>query len=138
MAFFLIFIIYCQYGYLTVLSDESDLAVYLDGEFLGKTPIIKKRLKPGKYTVSLFSEESMELTYEKVKRGFIFQKISGLFELAKYAGGSERIRIAPDTVTEVFLSKRNAENFKKKTKIYFFSFLTVPFILGLIIGIIGE
>jgi len=138
MIFFLSFIIYFQYGYLTVLSEESDLSVYLDGKYFGKTPIIRERLKPGKYTISLFSEEDMELAYQKVKRGAIFQKLSGLWELAKYAGGSERIRIAPDTITEIFLSKRDAENFKKKAKISFFSFLMVPFILGLITGIIAE
>lgn len=135
MVFLLSFFIYFQYGYLTVLSKEGDLPIYLDGEYFGKTPIIKERLKPGKYMISLFSAESMEISYEKVKRGSIFQKLSGLWDLAKYAGGTERIRIAPDTLTEISLSQRNAENFKRKAKIYLFSSLTSVFLLGLITGI---
>ncbi len=138
MYFFLLFFTFSQYGYLTVLSEEGDLPVYLDGDYLGKTPIVKERIKVGKYTISLFSEQEMEMTYDKLKRGSIFQKLSSLWELAKYSGATERIRIAPDSLTEIFLSKRNAESAKKKVKIYFFSSISTIFLLGLITGILVE
>lgn len=130
--------IFSQYGYLTVLSEEGDLPVYLDGDYLGKTPIVKERVKPGKYTISLFSEKEMESAYEKLKRGSLFQKLSSLWELAKYSGATERIRIAQDSITEIFLSKRNAENNKRKAKIYFFSSISSIFLLGLLTGILVE
>lgn len=138
MFLFLSLIIFSQYGYLTVLSDEGDLSVYLDGEYLGKTPVIKEKVKIGKYTISLFSEEEMEKAYEKLKRGTISQKFSSLWELAKYSGATERIRIAKDSLTEIFLSKRNAEKVKRKAKIYFFSSVSSIFLLGLITGILVE
>lgn len=136
--YFLLFFIFFQYGYLTVLSEEGDLPVYLDGNYLGKTPIVKEKIKAGKYTVSLFSEQEMEMTYNKLKRGSIFQKLSSLWELAKYSGATERIRVAPDSLTEIFLSKRNAEYTKRNAKIYFFSSISTIFLLGLITGILAE
>lgn len=138
MCFLLTLFIFSQYGYLTVLSEESNIPVYLDGNYLGKTPIVKEKIKVGKYTISLFSEENMEITYEKFKRGSIFQKFSSLWELAKYSGATERIRIAPDSLTEIFLSKKNAEKSKRRAKIYFFSSLSSIFLLGLITGILVE
>lgn len=138
MLLFISLFIFSQYGYLTVLSEEGDLPVYLNGEYLGKTPIVKEKIKVGKYTISLFSEKDAEVTYQKLKRGSILQRLSSLWELAKYSGATERIRIAPDSLTEIFLSKKNAENNKKKAKIYFFSSLSVIFLLGLITGILVE
>ncbi|MEO0119224.1 MAG: PEGA domain-containing protein [candidate division WOR-3 bacterium] len=138
MFLLLSLLIFSQYGYLTVLSEEGDLPVYLDGDYLGKTPIVKERVKPGKYTISLFSENEMEIAYEKLKKGALFQKLSSLWELAKYSGATERIRVAPDSITEIFLSKKNAENNKKKAKIYFFSSISGIFLLGLITGILVE
>ncbi|MEO0096911.1 MAG: PEGA domain-containing protein [candidate division WOR-3 bacterium] len=136
--FLSLFIFSQQYGYLTVLSEKGDLPVYLDGNYLGKTPIIKEKIKPGKYTISLFSEQEMEFAYNKLKRGSIFQKLSSLWELAKYSGATEVIRVAPDSLTEIFLSKKNAENNRKKAKIYFFSSISTIFLLGLITGILVE
>ncbi|MCS7249305.1 MAG: PEGA domain-containing protein [candidate division WOR-3 bacterium] len=138
MSLFLSFLIFLQYGYLTVLSEEGNLPVYLDGDYFGKTPIVKEKIKVGKYTISLFSKDSMELTYQKFKRGSIFQKLSSLWELAKYSKATEMIRIAQDSLTEIFLSKKGAEKAKRKAKIYFFSSLSSIFLLGVLTGILLE
>ena len=40
-------------GYLTVKSNSVGIAVYLDGDFLGRTPVEMHQLKPGTYSVSI-------------------------------------------------------------------------------------
>lgn len=52
---------------LAVRSEKEGLTVYVEGDSIGITHADKYPLKPGKYTVSFFAEDSFNVVYNHIK-----------------------------------------------------------------------
>lgn len=88
-------------GYLTVRSNSVGIAVYLEGDYLGRTPVEMHALKPGKYSVSIVSNDSLENVYWLLRRGGVGAKLSSLWTLAAINAGTNSVEVDAGKVTEL-------------------------------------
>lgn len=123
-------------GYLSVSSESKGMSVYVNNDSIGITPVDKYPLKPGKYTVSFFTEDSFDIVYNQIKHGSITKKLSGLWLLARYDAGTQRVSIEPDSVIELFISKKEIDKALGKAKRTCLLGVGGIFVTGLISGIL--
>lgn len=117
-----------NYGYLTVKADQDSLAIYVDSDFIGKTPIIKYSLKPDEYNVGFFPQDSVEQASWRLKEG----SLNALWKLAKYGEGIVKIKIESNRETIVELNYRAVSAAPGKAKLKVFGCLGGAFLLGVL------
>ena len=100
-------------GYLTVKADQDSLPVFVDDDYVGKTPLIKYTLKPDEYNVGFFPQDSIEAASWRFKDG----NIGALWKIAKYSEGIVKVRIASDRVTVVELNYAKVKQAPGKAKL---------------------
>lgn len=88
-------------GYIAVRSSLPGIAVYLEGEYLGRTPIEREPLAAGSYLVSVASEDSLEQLYLQLRRGGVGRKLSSVWSLAAIDAGTQEVEIKPGRLSEV-------------------------------------
>lgn len=91
-------------GYLSVLTDRPGLSIYLDSEFIGKSPLEKRPVLAGEHTVSLFHPDTIENAYWQVRQQGILRMITKLPDLRRYDVGTKRVVVDPNATVKVFLS----------------------------------
>lgn len=115
-------------GYLTVRADKDSLPVYVDDDFIGKTPIIKYPLKPDEYDVGFFPQDSIETASYQFKNG----NLGALWRIAKFGEGIVKVRIEPNRETIVDLNYQAVKSAPGKAKLKVFGCLGGMFILGVL------
>jgi hypothetical protein len=120
-------------GYLNVNSDPLGLKVYLDGDSIGYTPIRNYLLKPGEYTVSLFSSDTIEDKYWKLSNGGLGDKYSALSDLAKVGAGTKQVIIKTNQVS-IFFSLRSVNHAPNKIKLDATCCIGTGFTISFLIG----
>lgn len=103
-------------GYLTVNYDLTGKIIYLEGDSIGVTPIINYPIKPGVYSISLFSSDSIEKKYWKIASGSISSRLSGLWDLSKVGVATQRVEIKPNEVSIINFSLNKINRAPTKAK----------------------
>jgi len=125
--------VFCQLnqGYLTVRAGRDSLPIFIDSDYIGKTPIVKYALKPDEYNVGFFPQDSVEEASWRFKDG----SIGALWKIAKYSEGIVKVRIAPDSVTVIELNYKKVEQAPRKAKLKLGGCLGGTFVLGVLVTI---
>jgi hypothetical protein len=121
-------------GFLNVNSEPIGLKVYLDGDSIGYTPIRNYLLKPGKYTVSLFSSDTIESQYWKLSNGGLGDKYSALSDLAKTGAGTKQVVIKTNRASSIFFSLRSVNRAPNKIKLGTACCIGTGFTISFLIG----
>jgi len=121
-------------GFLTVRSNSVGIAVYLDGDFLGRTPVEMHQLKPGDYSVSVISNDSLEKVYWHIREGNVGAKLSSLWRLAAVNAGTNSVRIESGKVTELMIDYGKVLNAPTEAKLIACGSVGGLFLLGAVVG----
>ena len=121
-------------GFLTVRSNSVGIAVYLDGEYLGRTPVETHQLKPGTYSVSIISNDSLENVYWHIRQGSIGAKLSSLWRLAAVNAGTNSVRVEAGKVTEVTIDYGKVLNAPTEAKLIACGSIGGLFLIGAVVG----
>jgi hypothetical protein len=121
-------------GYLTVRSNSVGIAVYLDGDYLGRTPVEMRRLKPGDYSVSIISNDSLENVYWRLRQGKVGAKLSSIWRLAAVNAGTASVRVEGGKVTEVAIDYGRVLNAPTEAKLIACGSIGGLFLLGAVVG----
>jgi hypothetical protein len=90
-------------GFLTVRSNLPGLALYLDGDYLGRAPLLQQPLAPGDHSLSIVSDDSLENVYWQLRTGRVGARLSAAWTLAAVNAGTHPVTIHPGQVTDVFI-----------------------------------
>ena len=115
-------------GFLTVRADRDSLPVFVDNDFIGRTPVIKYALKPDEYNVGFFPQDSIETASWRFKSG----SLGALWKIVRYGEGIAKARIAPDSLTEVELNFRQVARAPGRAKRLIGGILAGFFALGVL------
>lgn len=121
-------------GYLTVKSNSVGIAVYLDGDYLGRTPVEMHQLKPGSYSVSIISDDSLENVYWHIRQGDVGAKLSSIWTLAAVNAGTSSIRVESGKVTEVAIDYGKVLNAPTEAKLIACGSVGGLFLIGAVVG----
>jgi len=121
-------------GYLTVRSNSVGIAIYLDGEYLGRTPVEMHQLKPGDYSVSIISNDSLENVYWRIREGNVGVRLSSLWRLAAVNAGTNSIRVESGKVTEVTIDYGKVLNAPTEAKLIACGSIGGLFLIGAVVG----
>ncbi|MCX7784999.1 MAG: PEGA domain-containing protein [candidate division WOR-3 bacterium] len=130
-------------GFLSVYSEPSGLRIYLDGDFIGTTPIINYPYKPGEYSISIFSSDTIEQKYWRLTSGSLASRLSALWDLSKAGAGTKRVKISSNQNIEIFFSLPKINRTPTKAKLlttcclgtgFSFAFLIGYFVANLVSG----
>ena len=121
-------------GYLTVKSNSVGIAVYLDGEYLGRTPVEMHQLKPGDYSVSIISSDSLENVYWHIRQGNVGAKLSSLWRLAAVNAGTSSVQVESGKVTEVSIDYGRVLNAPTEAKLIACGSIGGLFLVGAVVG----
>ena len=121
-------------GYLTVKSNSVGIAVYLEGEYLGRTPVEMHRLKPGEYSVSIISTDSLEKVYWHLRQSSVGKKLSSLWRLAAVNAGTHSVRVQSGKVTEVMIDYGRVLNAPTEAKLIACGSVGGLFLVGAAVG----
>ncbi len=121
-------------GYLTVRSNMPGIELYLDGEYIGRTPLERHLVAAGDYNLSIISNDSLDSVYWHLRRGSIGRRLSSFWTLAAVNAGTHQASVGRGQVTEVFLDYGRVLNAPTETKLVACSSLTVLFGLGMLAG----
>ena len=123
-------------GFLTVKSNSIGITVYLDGEYLGRTPVEMHPLKPGRYSVSIISDDSLENVYWHMRQGSVGAKLSALWRLAAVNAGTASVRVESGKVTEVAIDYGKVLNAPTEAKLIACGSISGVFIIGAAVGLL--
>ena len=121
-------------GYLTVKSNSVGIAVYLDGDYLGRTPVEMHQLKPRTYSVSIISNDSLENVYWRMRQGNVGATLSSLWRLAAVNAGTASVRVESGKVTELAIDYGKVLNAPTEAKFIAFGSVGGVFLLGAVVG----
>jgi hypothetical protein len=121
-------------GYLTVKSNSVGIAIYLEGDYLGRTPVEMHRLKPGNYSVSIISDDSLENVYWHIRQGNVGAKLSSLWTLAAVNAGTSSVRVESGRVTEVAIDYGKVLNAPTEAKLIACGSVGGLFLVGAVVG----
>jgi len=121
-------------GYLTVRSNSVGIAVYLDGEYFGRTPVEAHRLGPGDYSVSIISNDSLEKVYWLIREGSVGAKLSSLWRLAAVNAGTNSVHIEGGRVTELMIDYGKVLNAPTEAKLVACGSVGGLFLVGAVVG----
>lgn len=121
-------------GYLAVKSNSVGIAIYLDGEYLGRTPVEMHRLRPGSYSVSIISDDSLENVYWHMRQGSVGAKLSSLWRLAAVNAGTNSVRVESGKVTEVKIDYGKVLNAPTEAKLIACGSIGGLFLVGAVVG----
>jgi hypothetical protein len=121
-------------GYLTVRSNSVGIAIYLDGDYLGRTPVEMHQLKPGNYSVSIVSDDSLENVYWHIRQGDVGAKLSSLWTLVAINAGTSSVRVESGKVTEVAIDYGKVLNAPTEAKLIACGSIGGLFLVGAVVG----
>jgi hypothetical protein len=121
-------------GYLTVRSNSVGITVYLDGDYLGRTPVEMHQLRPGSYSISIISNDSLENVYWHIRQGDVGAKLSSLWTLTAVNAGTSSVRVESGKVTEVNIDYGKVLNAPTEAKLIACGSIGGIFLVGAVVG----
>jgi len=121
-------------GFLTVRSNTPGIELYLEGDYVGRTPLERHLVAAGNYNLSIISNDSLDSVYWHLRRGSIGRRLSSFWTLTAVNAGTHQVSINRGQVTEVFLDYGRVLNAPTESKLLACSGLTVLFGLGMLAG----
>lgn len=123
-------------GWLTIETIPSGLEVYIDGELVGKSPLKNVEVSVGRHTVSLFSSDTIENAYFRVRRQGVLKGILSLPELSKYDAGTVEVDVKAKEKTKILFNYKEVINAPRRTRFFLYGCLGGIFASGVIAGVI--
>jgi hypothetical protein len=123
-------------GYLTVNSDQPQMTVYLDGDFIGNTPIANHSVEPGEYSVSLYSSKTIENEYWRLRTANPFRKLSAVWELTRIDAATRKVKIMPNQTTKIYFYTSRINRAPTYAKCIFGGCIGGIFGLGILAGVL--
>lgn len=124
----LLLVVQTNCGYINVQADQDSLPVFVDNEFIGKTPVLKYPLLPDEYNIGFFPQDSVEEASWRLKDG----NISALWKIAKYSEGIVKVKINPNAITTIKLNYEKVKKAPSKAKLKIIGCLGGVFVLGIL------
>lgn len=124
----LLFILHADEGYLTVKADRDSMPIYVDDDFIGRTPIDEYALPPDEYNVGFYPQDSIEEASWQLKDGHV----SALWKIVKYSEGIVKVRIVKDKLSTVTLNYKKVEQAPGKAKLKMGGCIGGVFLLGVL------
>lgn len=90
-------------GYVSVSSSLPGIEVYLEGDYLGRTPIRLHPVKPGSHNLTIVSNDSLDVLYARFRSGPLGQKLSAVWTLAAIDAGTFQLEVKPGAQVEAFI-----------------------------------
>lgn len=88
-------------GYVSVRSTLPGISVYLDGDYLGRTPVERLPFRTGSFLLTIVSNDSLENVYATIRSGPVGGRLSGAWTLAAIDAGTYRVEVRPNSHSEV-------------------------------------
>lgn len=133
---------YRDSGYVTVRSDQPEIPVYLDGDYLGATPLLMHPVVPGEYTLAPVSSDSLESLYFRVRNAGLGAKLAALWPLARIDAATRRLNVRPGYAVSVELSRQDMDRAESRAKWLVYGSAGGLFLggalLGLVIGLLAH
>ena len=123
-------------GSLTVNSDQNNLAIYLEGELIGRTPLTNYALKTGEYSISLFDSKTIENEYWNLRTANLFRKMSSIWQLSRIDAATKRITILPNQTTKIYFYNSRINRAPTFAKLAFGGCIGGIFGLGILTGVL--
>ncbi|MEO0005172.1 MAG: PEGA domain-containing protein [candidate division WOR-3 bacterium] len=124
-------------GFLTVRSRPAGFAVYVEGESIGTTPIERYQFAPGRYWVTVVSNDSLEVLYKRLRYAGVGAKLAALWSLARIDAASTQVDLLPGFETKVEIDKKVMDKSACRAKWIFGGTVGGIFGLGVIIGVVA-
>ncbi len=124
-------------GFLTVKSRPEGFTVYVEGELIGMTPIERYQFEPGRYWVTVVSNDSLEVLYQQVRAASIGRKLAALWSLARIDAASTQVELLPGFETKVEIDKGVMDKSACRAKWLVGGTVGGIFGLGVIIGVVA-
>lgn len=121
-------------GYLTVRSNMPGLSLYLEGDYIGRAPIEQLKVKPGEYSLSIASNDSLERVYWRLRQGGLGEKLSATWNLVAINAGTHSVTIRPGVVSEVFIDYGRVTNAPTEAKLLTGAGIGGLFLFGAVTG----
>jgi hypothetical protein len=121
-------------GLLTVRSNMPGLALYLEGDYLGRAPVENHALRPGSYSLSIASDDSLENIYWRLRTGSVGARLSSLWTLAAINAGTQSVAIRSGMLTEVSVDYGRIANAPTEAKVLTCCGVGSLFALGAAVG----
>jgi hypothetical protein len=90
-------------GFMTVRSNLPGLGVYLDGDWLGRVPVEMHKVKPGRHTLGIVSDDSLENVYWRLRTADPLTRLSSVWTLAAINAGTTSVEVLPGKLSEVMI-----------------------------------
>ncbi len=123
-------------GLLTVRSDLAGVPLFLDGDFIGTTPLTLARVKAGEYSLVPASSDSLENLYWRLRNAGLCSKLNALWTLARIDAATSRVTVQPGKTSSVTISAREIETGACRAKWIVFGGAGGLFLAGLLSGIL--
>jgi hypothetical protein len=92
------------------------------------------RLKPGEYSVSIISNDSLEKVYWHLRQSSVGKKLSSLWRLAAVNAGTHSVRVESGKVTELMIDYGKVLNAPTEAKLIACGTVGGLFLVGAIVG----
>ncbi len=129
-------------GFLSVRSDPPGFPIFVESDSIGTTPISRYQLDPGKYWVTVVSNDSLEALYRQLRTAGIGKKLSALWTLARIDGATSQVEILPGMETTVAIDYQVMQKNATRAKWLFAGtvggIFGVGLALGLVIGLVAN
>ncbi|MBM3315064.1 PEGA domain-containing protein [candidate division WOR-3 bacterium] len=123
-------------GYLTVRSDRAGIPLYFDGDYLGTTPLDRRPVKAGEFSLVPCSSDSLENLYWRLRNAGLGAKLSALWALARIDAGTARVNVRPGTAATVALSGRDIDNAACRARWLVYGGTGAVFLTGVLAGVV--
>lgn len=123
-------------GFITIESDMPGLAVYLEGDYIGRTPVERKKVETGSFTVTIVSNDSLDLLYDGLRKGRVSRRLGSAWSLIGVDAGTHKVRIRRGEVTRVVIDYGRVLSAPREAKTYACLGVGGVFGIGAIIGLV--
>ncbi len=123
-------------GFLTVRSDPPGYNIFVEGDTAGLTPLERYQLDPGRYWVTIVSNDSLEALYRQLRSGTVGARLHALWTLARIDGATSQVELLPGLETRVLIDRQTMEKNACRAKWLVFGGIGGVFTLGLVCGVI--
>ena len=123
-------------GLVTVRSSPPGIEVWLDGDYIGRTPVEQQPFRPGTFLLTIVSNDSLENVYATIRTGEVNEKVSSLLTLTAIDAGTYEVDVRAGQETEIVLDYGKVVNAPTRAKAFACCAVGGVFGLGAVIGAI--
>ncbi|MCL6465535.1 MAG: PEGA domain-containing protein [candidate division WOR-3 bacterium] len=129
-------------GFLTVRSEPPGFKIFVEGDSVGFAPFERHQLNPGRYWVTIVSNDSLETLYRRLRSGALGERLNALWTLARIDGATSQIEVLPGVETRILIDRQTMEKNACRAKWLLFGgvggIFTVGLVCGVIIGLVAN